>query len=167
MCGSGDAVQRCVQQLREVGAAAVAPVDDPYALVRQLASGAAASTTDIVLLLACLYPEELAVIDAVRQVAPDVRILVGAVDGASGLLAASIRAGIDGIYVNGAVEWLGEPPALPPIAPAARSAPASAHEEPSRVAHGTHTAERDLADDPQPLLSQEELRALLGEEPAA
>ncbi len=184
--GCGEVLGGTGDRLRGLGAG-VTSVADAYALMRQISDVESPKVELVVLLLTCMYPEELAVIGAIRAAAPGARVVVGATDGATTLLAWAIRAGVDGIFAGSGIEWLtaeggavrgaasgGAPQAgkLDTREPLLREdADDARHRRGARndVHVGADDADGDVDDDGilKPLISPEELRALLGEEPAA
>jgi hypothetical protein len=169
---------------------AATSVSDPYAAMLLIAANPRGWQM-IVLNLQQMFDAELAVLSAVRAVAPDCRVAVTRADGRPALLARALRLGLDGIFTGTAIEWFTPPPPTTPQA-SARSTPVTAvaleptaATPPGQMARQSApetkpviTANEDLNDDPtdqtalrsvaeidldEPLLTAEELKALLSD----
>jgi hypothetical protein len=121
----------------------------------------------VVLSLQGVYQEELSVIPAIKRRFPHVEVYLAHTDGRQGAMAEGMRLGADGIVSDQGVHRTAgamrpvNPPAAAAIAPAAPPAPVTPPATPQPV---TPVARLDLSAS-EPLLTAEELRALLDDEP--
>ena len=128
--------------------------DDPYAALIELLDRPLVYRA-LVVSLPSLYREELSIIRTVRAKLPHVDVLLAHTDGRQAALADAMRLGATALLSNEAVHRLAE---VKP-APAADAENKPSEEPPSSY-------ERDEAiDELEPLLTAEELRALLQEQP--
>jgi len=115
----------------------------------------------IILSLQSIFREELVIISAIKARLPNVEIWLSHTDGRQALLRESIRLGADGIVSDDGLHRLGVETA-PPAGPAIH--PHDDHEASVPYAPGGFAS----VDDPmgnEPVLTAEELRALLQEQP--
>jgi hypothetical protein len=125
-------------------------IDDPYAAMAELATRPTAYSS-LVLSLATLFREELQIIAVAKRRYPDIEIWLTRPDGRNAALDEAMRLGADGYLAEDGLHRLGPPAPLPP--PAAEQ----------QTATQTCGDERTLTD---PVLTAEELRALLDDPPA-
>lgn len=145
-------------ELSRLGYKATA-TDDPYAALMELLDRPLVYRA-LVVSLPALYREELAIIRTVRQKLPHVDVLLAHTDGRHAALAEAMRLGATALLSEAAVHRLADVKPRPDEAE-----PAPAAEAPAREAEPT---EPDIDDGPQeiePLLTADELRALLQEQP--
>jgi DNA-binding NarL/FixJ family response regulator len=136
--------------------------DDPYAAILELCRRPAAYQS-VILGLGCLYREELAIITTVKQRFPHIEVWLTQIDGRPAAMAEAVRLGADGL--------LGED-GLHRIAMTMTSAAEPAVPTPPAIAqaHPASHAEADDEDDlrgTEPILTADELRALLEETPSS
>ncbi|MFN4242742.1 MAG: hypothetical protein ACK4PI_05845 [Tepidisphaerales bacterium] len=117
--GTGEPLARTLARLHRLGAACQA-VDDPYHAAALLASRA--DFVAVVVVLPCLYPEELAFVGAVRRMT-GLPVIIAAADGLLAALSAAIRDGAAFLLTDTHLDSL--LPAHPAAAPSSSSAPAS------------------------------------------
>jgi hypothetical protein len=140
---------------------ATAEAEDPYAAMAELCERPGAYS-GLVLSLNGLYREELQMISAVKRRLPEVEVWLSHTDGRPAALAEALRLGADGLLSEEGLHRMAAPPPARPAPPAPAApmtrveiaAPRPAPEEPVE----TPSAE--------PVLTAEELRALLQEIPA-
>ena len=131
---------------------ATGEVDDPYAAVLELCRRPQAYQS-LILGLTSLYREELAVITTVKQRFPTVEVWLTQTDGRPAAMAEAMRLGADGLLGEDGLHRL------------AVTAPAAATAPPAVVP--PTTAESDDDDHgSEPILTADELRALLEETPS-
>lgn len=140
----------------------IANVDNPYAALVELLDRPLVYRS-LVISLAAIYREELSVIKTIRVRLPHVDVLLAHTDGRAASMAEAMRMGATGILDAEAVHL------LPETAPLKTeiSTPATAIEPPPTVTSSTnpeHGADEE-PNDFDPLLTAEELRALLQEQP--
>lgn len=134
-----------------------AEVDDPYAAMLEICRKPLVYRA-IILSLASLYKEELAVVQSIKQRFPHIEVWLTQTDGRQASLAEAMRLGADGLLSDDglhriAITAAAEAPALPPQTPR-RS---EAEDEPGEMDIGIG----------EPVLTADELRALLQEQPTA
>lgn len=151
-----------------------AEVDDPYGAMIELCRRPLVYRA-LILSLAGLYREELAMIESVKQRFPHIEIWLSQTDGRQASLAEAMRLGADGLVADDGMHRtaIGAPPAamsLRAVAPQARNeANGESHEEShadepaARSAEEHDEHESDLA---EPVLTADELRALLQDQPS-
>ena len=163
---------RALDLLRDMGFGAT-ELDDPYAAMAELCRRPLVYRA-VILSLASLYREELAVIPAVKARFPHVEVWLAQTDGRQAALAEGMRLGADGLLAEdglhrvahpaaatgaptgtSAAGWLAEPTAPRP------AHPASGTDALNDVAQGAGSAG---ASPNEPILTQDELRALLHEQ---
>lgn len=128
--------------------------DDPYAALMELLDRPLVYRA-LVVSLPSLYREELSIIRTVRAKLPHIDVLLAHTDGRQAALADAMRLGATALLSNEAVHRLAE--IHPP--PDESAANPTATEEPPP------TVEEEPTDELEPLLTAEELRALLQEQP--
>lgn len=142
-----------------------AEVDDPYAAMLELARRPVAYRA-VILSLAGVYKEELAVIAALRRRYPQIEVWLTHTDSRAALLAEAMRLGADGLLSEDGLHRV-----------AIAAQPTSGYEPAMRVISAPvnvpvpaiEQADEATADDlatGEPVLTAEELRALLDEQPA-
>ncbi len=130
-------------------------VDDPYAAVLELCRRPAAYQS-VVLGLGSLFKEELAVIATVKQRFPHVEVWLTQIDGRPAAMAEAMRLGADGLLGDDGLHRLGGTSAA-----AVEPAPPPPAVVPPPVDNA------DLLRASEPILTAEELRALLQETPSS
>lgn len=139
---------------------------DPYQLLLELLDRPLVYDA-VVLSLPAVYKDELAVIGTIRQRVPHVEVLIAHSDGRHAMLAEAMRLGTTGLLGEEGIHRLMQVNAA--FTPAAvRPDPSPARNEtPPAASSPTEEAELGPAhdDDGAPLLSADELRALLSEQP--
>lgn len=145
-------------QLRTLGYD-VRGVDNPYAALVELLDRPLVYRS-VVLSLAAMYREELALVKAIRARLPHVDVLLAHTDSRAAAMAEAMRMGATGLLDEDAVHRLGDidPPPADPFKP---------QREPEAAAKGeSHEPLPDEeANELDPILTAEELRALLHEQP--
>jgi hypothetical protein len=143
--------------------------DDPYAAMAELCRRPMVYRA-VILSLASLYREELAVISAIKRRFSYLEIWVTHTDGRQAALAEAMRLGAEGILSEDGLHRIGvaAPDTTPAAPPDDRDREAAANPEIARVDRPEHDATED--DDEslagEPVLTADELRALLHEQPA-
>lgn len=146
-----------------------AECDDPYTAMLELSRRRLAYGT-LVLSLASLYREELSLIPTVRRRLPHLEIWLAHTDGRQAALAEAMRLGADGLMDDEGLHRMAVPPptltqsyqAMPasaPNPPPADSAPTEEQAEPVEQAVSAQGAIGE------PVLTADELRALLQDQP--
>ena len=136
-----------------------AELDDPYAAAAELHRRPMVYRA-MVLSLASLFREELPIVAAIKRRLPHVEVWLTQMEGRQAAFAEAIRLGADGLLADdGALHRLGVAPtaAAPAVDP---QLPHSAN-----VEHLTHDVSADLSST-EPVLSADELKALLAEHPS-
>ena len=142
-----------VALLQQLGYAA-GEADDPYAAVLELCRRPAAYQS-VILGLTSLFREELAVITTIKQRFPTVEVWLAQTDGRPAAMAEAMRLGADGLLGEDGLHRLAMTAPEPPAAVAA----------PPTVAPTPTTSDEDDGPSGEPILTAEELRALLQESP--
>jgi hypothetical protein len=129
--------------------------DEPYAAFVELCNHRLAYHS-LVLSLTSLYREELSIITAIKKRLPHIDIWLSQTDGRQAALAQAVRLGADGLLADDGLHRIAQ---LPP-------APAAASAEMDRAAAAA-SRPMDMDDVPigEPVLSSDELRALLQDQP--
>lgn len=156
--------------------------DDPYTAFAELCQRPGEYQA-VILSLASLYREELAIIAAIRRCFANMEIWLAQTDGRHTALAEALRAGADGLVseegllrlalpsdpppAQHALETTVEAPAPELPAPAAESVDAPAASESSDIPSTPEFSDQhyDGASMMEPILTADELRALLQEQP--
>jgi hypothetical protein len=140
---------------------ACSEVDDPYEAMAQLCRRPLFFTA-MILSLNSLYREELQVIATIKRRYSHIEIWLSDTDGRQAALAEAMRLGADGLLAEDGLHRIGPGTPPPEIAqPETKPAPAPKPVEP---AEANERAVIDRAS--EPILTAEELRALLQEHPA-
>jgi hypothetical protein len=138
----------------------VTEVDDPYAAMTELCRRPLVYRA-VILSLASLYREELSIVATVKSRFPHVELWLAHTDGRQAALAEAMRLGADGLLADDGLHRVaGTAPAATVAAPAptpAAEAPPVPDEPP---------AETTPAHEDAPILTPDELRALLHEQSA-
>ena len=167
VAGAGNRA-RPLEILRELGFGAT-EVEDPYAAMTELCRRPLVYRA-VILSLASLYREELAMVSAVKTRFPHVELWLAHTDGRQGILAEAMRLGADGLLADDGLHRLASStPAFPPVAVStvadpewgAGATPSAPAELPSM---GTADDDADHDIDAGPILTPAELRALLHEQ---
>ena len=130
--------------------------DCPYQAMAELARNAQ-NYRMVILSLQSLYREELGIIVAIKTHYPDVDIWLSQTDGRASALADALRLGADGIVANNGLHRLATSAEVMPEPPAE---PARENSEPPKE------HEFAVTGSDEPVLTADELRALLQEPPA-
>jgi hypothetical protein len=146
-------------------------VEDPYAAMLELCRRPA-SYRALVLSLRSIYREELAIIQAAKGRFPSVEIWLAHTDGQAAALAEAMRMGADGLLSEDGLHRFAVP-AVPVQSPQALAASAQSADEPRPEVRPRTAAlpesESDAGDPPaeqvDPILTAEELKALLEDRP--
>jgi hypothetical protein len=138
-----------------------AEADDPYAAMLELCRNPL-SYRALIVSLASLFKEELAFIESVKRRFPHIEVWLTQTDGRQAALAESMRLGADGLLSDDGLHRIAitpaTEPAVRPPAPAVEGEAAAHAEESSAL-------ERELGIG-EPVLTADELRALLQEQPS-
>jgi hypothetical protein len=142
-----------------------ADMDDPYAAMAELCRRPLVYRA-LVLSLASLYREELQLIPTVKRRFPHIEIWLTQLDGRQGALAEAMRLGADGLLGEDGLHRIAIPAAASP-----EPAPVRLNTTVTPLATQNSGAARaaDDADDipmNEPVLTADELRALLQEQPS-
>ncbi len=137
--------------------------NDPYAAFLELCRRPLVYRA-LVLSLQCLYPDELTIISTVRRRFPHVNIWLSHTDGRQSFLVEAMRLGAEALIDKTGIHTLADPPMSAGPASAKpmtfRPVPASAHHDGDGEEHASSRVGTRVA---EPVLSAEELRALLGD----
>lgn len=131
---------------------------DPYAMIARLARGSR-DVAAVILPLGALREGELAVIRTIKRYYPHIDVFVTDVGPHGTALAEAVIYGADGICTNGLLHRFHAPPPPPPSPPPATTAPPAT----GAVPHPQPPQRDDPPDSTQPVLTSEELQALLGD----
>ncbi|HEX8523701.1 MAG TPA: hypothetical protein VF669_15710 [Tepidisphaeraceae bacterium] len=150
--------------LQQLGLAC-AETDEPYSAMVELARRPLVYRT-LVVSLASIFKEELAFIATVKRRMPHVEIWLTHTDGRAGTLAEAMRLGADGLLSDEGFHRT----ATGAAAPAAADEPTPGHALPEKMSDKLAATPDNLEDAPEPdlpepVLSADELRALLQEQP--
>jgi hypothetical protein len=141
-----------------------AEVDDPYHGMAELCRRPLAYRA-IILSLNGIYREELGLVSSIKRRFGHIEIWLTQTDGRQGALAEAMRLGADGLLSDDGLHRIGVPAAdsssLPADLPVDAQAPVESH-----ITGSLDTAGHDDAIG-EPVLTADELRALLQEQPAA
>jgi hypothetical protein len=132
-----------------------AEADEPYAAFVELCNHRLAYHA-LVISLASLYREELSIITAVKHRLPHIDIWLTQTDGRQAALAEGVRLGADGLLAEDGLHR---------IAPEAGAAPLRIPAKTAAAAHSDESAELDDVPIGEPVLTSDELRALLQDQP--
>jgi hypothetical protein len=151
------------------------PVNDPYAAIAEVCANPD-SFHAIVLSLQSLYREELSVIATIKRRFAYLEIWLTHTDGRQAALAEAMRLGADGLLAGDGLHRLASAATAPTVEPlpakvigfvghTSQGAPAqNLTDEPQSEAHQTETFEEGAVG--EPVLTADELRALLQEQPS-
>jgi hypothetical protein len=141
--------------------------DEPYAAMSELCRRPLVYRA-VVLSLQGVYQEELKIVASIKRRFPHIEVYLSHTDSRQGAMAEGIRLGVDGVVSEDGVHRTGTPPAPPAAAavaaPVAPTPPPPAPVAPG-VAHMPPPVTRLELQGSEPLLTAEELRALLEDEP--
>jgi hypothetical protein len=140
-------------------------VDNPYAAFVELLDRPLVYRS-VVVSLAATYREELSLIKAIRGRLPHVDVLLAHTDGRAGAMAEAMRLGATGLLDDETVHRLGDiapPPADPFASPPARDQFQQRDED--EVDPADEPMQDEESNELDPILTAEELRALLQEQP--
>lgn len=164
VAGPGNRAQP-LDVLRGLGYGAT-EADDPYAAMTELCRRPLVYRA-VILSLASLYREELAIIGSVKERFPHVEVWLTHTDGRQAVLAEAMRLGADGLLADDGLHRIAG--AGPVSAATSAAALPPAPFEPTTTEFAAHaTGADDAHDDPSngPVLTADELRALLHEQPS-
>jgi hypothetical protein len=145
LVGSPAARADAAATLRRLGCPCV-EIDDPYAAMAELASQPTAYSS-LVLSLNTMFGEELAVISVVKRRFAHIEIWLTRFEGLQGLLDEAMRLGADGYLDDDGLHRL----------------PSAAQPQPAKAEESPAVDDRPPTD---PILTAEELRALLDDPPS-
>jgi hypothetical protein len=166
VAGPGNRAQP-LDVLRGLGYGAT-EADDPYAAMTELCRRPLVYRA-VILSLASLYREELAIIPTIKSRFPHVEVWLTHTDGRQAVLAEAMRLGADGLLADDGLHRIASPtgetaPVLPPepFEPTTTEFAAHAGTPDDASSHD------DSSNDPStgPVLTADELRALLHEQPS-
>jgi hypothetical protein len=135
--------------------------DDPYAAMTELCRRPLVYRA-VILSLASLYREELAIIPAIKSRFPHVELWLAHTDGRQAALAESMRLGADGLLADDGLHRVAGGAAVPAAATA--TVVNSAVTAPVVTSLEAHEEIHDESGTPGPILTPDELRALLQEQ---
>lgn len=142
-----------------------AEADDPYAAMLELCCNPLAYRS-LILSLTSLYKEELSLIESVKRRFPHIEVWLTQTDGRQAALAESMRLGADGLLAEDGLHRIAITPATEPTSqsqPLMRSSDNAAGG--SAQSDDASAIDRDIAIG-EPVLTADELRALLQEQPS-
>jgi hypothetical protein len=141
----------------------VAP--DPYAAMAEICSPAN-TYRGIVISLQSFYREEITLISAIKRRFPTIEIWLTQTDGRQAALAEAMRLGSDGLLADDGLHRIASPQNVPDILPITQS---PAHLPPQHEPEPASETNNLIPDDSsvgEPVLTADELRALLQEQPS-
>ncbi|HSZ58247.1 MAG TPA: hypothetical protein VK797_21460 [Tepidisphaeraceae bacterium] len=133
-------------------------LDDPYSAMAELCRRPLIYQA-VILSLGGTYREELAIIGAIKRRYPHVELWLAHTDGRQAALAEAMRQGADGLLDDDGLHRIGMN-----FAAAAEAQTAELAAAPAPAPRPVETADEDSSPD-EPILSADELRALLQEQP--
>ncbi len=144
-----------------------AEVDDPYSAMAELCRRPMVYRA-LILSLTSLYKEELSVVATIKQRLPHIEVWLTQTDGRQASLAEAMRMGADGLLGDDGLHRIAMSPAHEQT-PAMRPLPAQTPDETSTETTANHQDSEDDGDIGigEPVLTADELRALLQEQPAS
>jgi hypothetical protein len=156
---------RPLEILRDLGFAST-EVDDPYAAMTELCRRPLVYRA-VILSLASLYREELAIISSIRSRFPHVELWLAHTEGREAALAEAMRLGAAGLLAVDGLHRIATGPTAPASQPEIHAELASAlvevvHSEPAPA--DVHPHDDFGHDTDGPILTPDELRALLHEQ---
>ncbi len=154
-----------------------AEVDDPYAAMAEICRRPLVYRA-LIISLNSLFREELALVETIKRRFPHIEIWLTDTDGRQAALAEALSLGADGLIAEDGLHRIGGPqparPAMTPVAPPPPPAPEvsepiDAEPEPTPPPAPEASASEDMTlptdSAGEPVLTAEELRALLQDEP--
>jgi hypothetical protein len=135
-------------------------VDDPYAAALELARRPMVYRA-LILSLASLFKEELSIIATIKRRMPQVEIWLTHTEGRVAALAEAMRQGADGLLSEEGLHRTAVGAVAEPLGPSREGSE-------QQLAGGAHEAtvdDLDLPEPHEPVLTADELRALLHEQP--
>jgi hypothetical protein len=145
-----------------------AEVDDPYAGMLELCRNPLAYRA-LIVSLASLFREELAFVESVKRRFPHIEVWLTQTDGRQAALAEAMRLGADGLLADDGLHRIAITPATEPAENTATPVMRPANEvnegEAAVVSGDESSIDRDIAVG-EPVLTADELRALLQEQPS-
>ena len=162
-----------LETLRNLGFEAIG-VADPYTAMAEILS-ARLEYRGCVISLQSIYREETAIIGTLKRRLPELEIWLAHTDGRAAALAEAMRLGADGLLGEDGLHRIAGTPLAQDMAPVASPSPiAAANPEPIHVPESPLTENEEVRPDPfdedgavtEPVLTADELRALLQEQPS-
>jgi hypothetical protein len=138
-----------------------AECDDPYTAMAEICRRPLVYRA-IIISLAGVYKEELAMLDAVKRRFPHIEMWLTNTDGRQGLLTEAIRLGADGLVADDGLHRLAVGPAMSPPMPTEESSPVT----PAEVRELHQPLQTDESTMGEAVLTADELRALLYDQPS-
>jgi hypothetical protein len=132
--------------------------DEPYAAFVELCNHRLAYHA-VILSLASLYREELSIITTIKRLLPHIDIWLTQTDGRQAAMAEGVRLGADGLLAEDGLHRIGQPAQTTPLH---LSADRAAAEPESNDTEAHETDDTQLG---EPVLTSDELRALLQDQP--
>jgi hypothetical protein len=169
VAGPGNRAQP-LDVLRGLGYGAT-EADDPYAAMTELCRRPLVYRA-VILSLASLYREELLIISTIKLHFPHVEVWLTHTDGRQAVLAEAMRLGADGLLADDGLHRIAGGGAHAPAATSSQAAnepvQSTSTEFAARAAEAEHASHDDASHDPStgPVLTADELRALLHEQPS-
>jgi hypothetical protein len=165
VAGPGNRAQP-LDVLRGLGYGAT-EADDPYAAMTELCRRPLVYRA-VILSLASLYREELAIIPAIKARFPHVEVWLTHTDGRQAVLAEAMRLGADGLLADDGLHRIASPAGEPAAALAPEPFEPTTTEFAAHATGGDDRSHDDGSHDPStgPVLTADELRALLHEQPS-
>lgn len=141
-----------------------AEVDDPYAAMAEICRRPLVYRA-LVLSLNSLFREELALIETIKRRFGHIEIWLTDIDGRQAALAEALRLGADGLIADDGMHRIGGDRNSAPRVPHPEPPPSPlSQSKPPVVVEAPDTDDRDAATG-EPVLTADELRALLEDEP--
>ena len=165
--GNAPARAQPVEVLRRMYGFECVEADDPYAAVLELCRRKAVYNA-VIVSLASLYREELGVIATVKRRFPHLEIWLTHTDGRAAALAEALKLGADGLLGDDGLHRTAPMPATVGPPPSAFVPPADEPPAEPAEAHDAGGAARQPDEPPigEPVLTADELRALLQDQPS-
>lgn len=153
-----------LQTLQRLGFSC-AELDDAYSAMVELCRRPLVYHA-LVLSLASLYREELGIISTVKRKLPHIEIWLTQTDSRLAALAEAMRLGADGLVSEDGLHRTG-PGGNPPLAPVTSAPPTTPDDQPvEQRANDSIDQDSSEAHSGEPVLTADELRALLQEQPS-
>ncbi len=143
----------------------VAP--DPYSAMAEICSPSS-TYRGIVISLQSFYREEITLISAIKRRYPNIEIWLTQTDGRQAALAEAMRLGSDGLLADDGLHRIASPQNVPDILPITQPPPQPIPLTQNESEHASETNNL-IPDDSsvgEPVLTADELRALLQEQPS-